>query len=444
MVNWQLNAQFKMYKVCLLLLNIYISLVLIHFYLLLVGERKVLKKDAVPSVFSFKTPGPKCASSRRERYRKRATCTSISVPEKRTCLESPHDDNIIFPDIEVEEQELKVSTSVSESLAVKPKEAVQQEKQFKDCATQCVLLTDDVKTKITIESLKEQPEMVNYYTGFSNYAHFMLFFNVLGDCVHHLHVPDCFLHPKDQLLLTLMKLRQAKDDLELAFLFGLRRTAVSSLTLTWIKFLYFQLKEININPSKQVVQQHMPKDFKKQFPSTRMIIDGTEVPIQKPSKVDLQSATFSTYKNRNTLKVLVGCTPKGQVSYVSDAYGGCASDRQICERSELLHNPDKFDRGDSIMADRGFTVQDLFATKDVAINMPSFLKGKSQLSSQEVIKDRRIASKRIHVERIIGLAKTYKILKRELPVQRVPLGSYIISVCFHLVNFKNCIVSNNM
>jgi len=92
------------------------------------------------------------------------------------------------------------------------------------------------------------------------------------------------------------------------------------------------------------------------------------------------------------------------------------------------------------MADRGFNVQDLFASKDVQVNIPSFMKGRSQLSSSEVIKDRRIASKRIHIERIIGLAKTFKILKQPMPGHRLRLGNRIIKVCFFLCNFKTCIV----
>jgi len=127
------------------------------------------------------------------------------------------------------------------------------------------------------------------------------------------------------------------------------------------------------------------------------------------------------------------------VSYVSDAYGGSTSDRQICERSDLIKKP-LFTSGDSIMADRGFNVQDLFASKDVQVNIPSFMKGRSQLSSSEVIKDRRIASKRIHIERIIGLAKTFKILKQPMPGHRLRLGNRIIKVCFFLCNFKTCIV----
>jgi hypothetical protein len=44
-------------------------------------------------------------------------------------------------------------------------------------------------------------------------------------------------------------------------------------------------------------------------------------------------------------------------------------DRQTCERSNLLTLCDK---GDSIMADKGFNVQDLFAPYDVTINIPTF------------------------------------------------------------------------
>lgn len=59
-------------------------------------------------------------------------------------------------------------------------------------------------------------------------------------------------------------------------------------------------------------------------------------------------------------------------------------------------------------------IQDLFASRNVQINTPAMLKVKSQLDAPDVVKDRRIASKRIHVKRIIGLAKTYAFLKKVL------------------------------
>lgn len=78
--------------------------------------------------------------------------------------------------------------------------------------------------------------------------------------------------------------------------------------------MYFQLKDIDIWPSKSVVQEHFPQHFKKMFGNTRVILDATEIPIQKPSDVNAQSCTFSAYKIKNTLKTVIGCTPHGLVS----------------------------------------------------------------------------------------------------------------------------------
>ena len=292
----------------------------------------------------------------------------------------------------------------------------------------------------SIEHYKDNPKAVQYYTGFDCYDHFMLFFFVLGPAAHHLQYKPVCITAQDQLFLTLMKLRQAKDDSELEFMFKLKENVISKIINTWVNFLFFQLKEIDLWPSKEIVQDTMPKSFKEQFSSTRVILDATEVPIQKPGRVDDQSATFSSYKNRNTLKTIIGCTPRGLVSYVSSSYGGSTSDRQIIERSELVNDPGKFDSGDSIMADRGLLVQDLFANKNVKVNTPSMLHGKSQLEPEIVVRDRRIASKRIHVERVIGLGKTYKLIKHQMSCYKAQLGHRIIFVCYALSNFRRSIV----
>ncbi|ELU01595.1 hypothetical protein CAPTEDRAFT_206203 [Capitella teleta] len=61
--------------------------------------------------------------------------------------------------------------------------------------------------------------------------------------------------------------------------------------------------------------------------------------------------------------------------------------------------------GDAIMADKGFNVQDLLETSNVVINIPTFSKRKNRMINATVMRDRRISSKRVHVERIIGIAK---------------------------------------
>jgi hypothetical protein len=66
------------------------------------------------------------------------------------------------------------------------------------------------------------------------------------------------------------------------------------------------------------------------------------------------------------------------------------------------------------MTDKGFQVQDLFAPIDVTVNTPTFFRKRNQFTTKSITRDKKIASKRVHVERLIGLAKTYKIMSTPL------------------------------
>ena len=168
--------------------------------------------------------------------------------------------------------------------------------------------------------------------------------------------------------------------------------------------------------------------FQSQFFTTRVIVDGTECPIKKPK---LSKAQQSTYKNRNTIKVLVGITPGGLCSNVSPAYGGSTSDRQIMECSTM---PQDCDRGDSVMADKRFDVQDIFTP--YGVNTPTCFK-EDRMSVKSIFVDKKIAFKRVNVEHFIGLAKSYKILLNPMNMSETQLSSDIIFVCLMLCSFRS-------
>lgn len=67
----------------------------------------------------------------------------------------------------------------------------------------------------------------------------------------------------------------------------------------------------------------------------------------------------------------------------------------------LWHNKANFE-----LADKGFEVQDVFIPYDVTVNIPTMFKKKKIMSRENVINDKKIASKRVHIKRIIGLANT--------------------------------------
>ena len=156
----------------------------------------------------------------------------------------------------------------------------------------------------------------------------------------------------------------------------------------------------------------MPKCFRDLYPTTRVIIDVTEVYIEKPSLLDLQQMTFSSYKNNNTFKGLVGISPSGAITFVSSLFSGSISDKELTRQSRLLP---LLEKGDSIMADRGFDIEADLIPLGVKLNIPPFLKGKSQLSEKEIVETHRIASVRIHVERTMERIKNYHIFDKDIP-----------------------------
>ncbi|CAH2084537.1 unnamed protein product [Euphydryas editha] len=308
---------------------------------------------------------------------------------------------------------------------------------------QASIQTSTFLALFSTDTLLTDQESVMFYTGLESCDKFKLVLNTLLPMAHDIKYrwsKDFSLSVEDQFLILLIKLRRNKTDFELSRMFGVSKTTVSNIIVTWINFVHDFWRLLDIWPNRKLVNFYMPDIFYKDFPTTRVIVDGTEIPIQKHSHPSAQKATFSTYKHKNTVKILVGSSPGGLLSYCSEAFAGATSDRQIVERSELMN---MCDEGDSIMADRGFNVQDLFISKGVGINIRTFLKGKAQIPGILSKADKKLASQRVHIERLIGLTKTYAILKTELNQFYVPLASKIFFICFMLCNFKEGIVSKN-
>ena len=109
-------------------------------------------------------------------------------------------------------------------------------------------------------------------------------------------------------------------------------------------------------PTGEQAQNYYTDCFKK-YKNVIAIIDCTEVPIQRPSLALTNGQIYSlNYKGRPTAKLLVACTPVGTVSFVSCGAGGTMSDKKLVKESGILS---KFQPGDTVLADRGFDIQEL-------------------------------------------------------------------------------------
>ena len=58
-------------------------------------------------------------------------------------------------------------------------------------------------------------------------------------------------------------------------------------------------------PSVKQVEGTLPSAFREKYPSTYCIIDGSEIFMETPSDLHMQSSTWSSYKHHNTAKFLM-------------------------------------------------------------------------------------------------------------------------------------------
>ena len=152
--------------------------------------------------------------------------------------------------------------------------------------------------------------------------------------------------------------------------FHISPASVSRNFISWANFLYFMLGSIPIWPCRNHIQRTMPDCFKELFPNVRVIIDCTEIKIQTPSSLLLHSEFYSNYKSTTTLKSLVGITPAGAISFVSSLYTGSISDKDITQRCGIIQ---LLEENDGVMADKGFTIDDLLLPIKCTLNVPPFL-----------------------------------------------------------------------
>ena len=243
--------------------------------------------------------------------------------------------------------------------------------------------------------------------------------------------PKRSLSVRAELVMVLMKLRLALSNEFLAMSFKISAGTCSVIFSTWIKLLSHVLKNLVYWPEKSVVQKLLPRQFAGSYQNLRCTIDCSETFIERPRDLKMQAVTWSDYKHHNTLKYLVAISPNGTISFISKCWGGRTSDRHIVQNSGFL---DLIDPKDLVMADRGFTIQEDLLYKQASLLIPPSSSGKTQMCRENVLKTKKVANARIHVERAINRLKWFKIVSSTLPLTMVHMFDDILVVCAALCN----------
>ncbi|ELU17623.1 hypothetical protein CAPTEDRAFT_188413 [Capitella teleta] len=176
----------------------------------------------------------------------------------------------------------------------------------------------------------------------------------------------------------------------------------------------------------------MPQSFKAQKSEPRVIIDCTELHIQRPRNLTAQVLTWLDYKQSNTVKFLVGITSQGHVCYLSKAWGSRTSNVQIMKDSGFLNH---LDHGDLVMADRGFSIQHLLLERRATLVIAPAGKGQEQMPADDVARTKQVANLRI-----INRMKWFDIFSGTLHITLVPLINDIAIICAALCNLLEPLV----
>ena len=296
------------------------------------------------------------------------------------------------------------------------------------------------------EILSKDDKLVNSYTGLPSFQILDALFRFVAAFIYQ--TLSTKLTKFQQFILVLMKLRINLLLFDLVFRSMVSEGTVSCIFSQLIVIFDKRISPLVRWPTNEELIQTMPFFFRHNYGLKLVgIIDCFEIFIEKPSDLFVKAVTYSQYKSYNTAKYLICITAQGVIRYISDSYGGRASDKYITKHCGFL---DHLLPGDVILADRGFNIQDSVALQGATLDIPAFTRGRMQLTPQEVESTRNKANVRIHVERIIGgTRQTYPILSATavLPWEYVQprsdgtvLLDSLVRVCCSLHNLREGIV----
>ncbi|XP_039307180.1 uncharacterized protein LOC120358174 [Solenopsis invicta] len=407
-----------------------------------------LKKTSIPSlnlpIGSTRKISPQRkiqAKCREERWHKRSCVKQLSV------------ENIC----DVPEKEIVMQTTVSDKTTDQNviEKALPAIRIIDEHGCLAEVVEENVKTSLTNKDIGIQVQSDNIFVKFSSiiisdtelstltgiYSFSLL--NTIETLVKTTYKETPTANTKtdirETIIMTFMKLKQNMSYALLSILFKCKPNTCKEKIFQMLDILYICLKPAILWPNKDNILKNISLCFMG-FEDVRVVVDCTEIKIQKPKDLCCQIATFSRYKSNYTIKFMTGVTPAGLILFVSKCYGGRAFDKAIFEQSKIIQ---KLNKKDAIMRDKGFPIDDICKLNDIKLIRPPFLKDKKQFSKTDAILTRNIATARVHIERSNQRLKTFQVLGSTMPACLISKADEIFNIICAVVNLSAPIIKDD-
>ncbi len=247
------------------------------------------------------------------------------------------------------------------------------------------------------------------------------------------------------LALFLAKLRTGESDERLACLFNLSQSVanqtISSVSEALSKDFLPNYMGISRLSRENIISHNTPvakalfcedKDDK-----TVVIYDSTYIYLQKSANHLFQRETYSGYKHRPLVRVMVGVAPNGYIIDCTGPFTANLSDATILKSMLQVEPFEVFDPGDVFILDRGFRdVIPILKAEGYDAHMPAFREDKKQLSWEQANSSRLATKCRYVVEVINGYIKNYNIFDRVWKNKALPHLFLDFKIVAAILNFN--------
>ncbi|QFS50631.1 transposase family protein [Nostoc sphaeroides] len=221
---------------------------------------------------------------------------------------------------------------------------------------------------------------------------------------------------KEQIILTLVYLRQMTTFQFLGIQFGVSESTANDTFNYWLPILRELLpcsliEQVKKNESDLMVVQEILTDYE-------LIVDSYEQVRERPGDNEEQEKYFSGKKSNHTFKSQIIIMPDGRdIVDVVAGEPGTKSDITM-----FRENRDNFDPKQSFKGDLGYLGEDLI---DTPIKKPR----NKELTSDQKKSNKAFSSKRIFVEHRIRSVKIFRVVQDRFRLNPKKYEQVILTIC---------------
>lgn len=213
--------------------------------------------------------------------------------------------------------------------------------------------------------------------------------------------------PRDQLLCTVVWLRQYPTHEALAFFFGVSDSTVSRAIARWLPLLEQAGKATMRLPDPGRKRRRQVDALLADQPALVVLVDSFEQPVQRAQDRKEADRHYSGKKKRHTLKSQVAIDEiTGQVVDIAESVPGPTADITLLKDSKLL---DRLPEGVGVGGDLAYIGADKLHPEGLAATPRRKPRGQERPAA-DIEYNRAFARRRVPVEHTIGRLRRYQAL----------------------------------